>query len=97
MAVRHVNRVMLEGLRRIPIDYQVLLELYYWEQLQTPEIGDMLDIPVSSVRRRLTRARELLAKAMRDIEGSENSLASTLSQLDDWARACREALSRSSS
>lgn len=34
---KHEQRLLLEGLRRIPVDHQVALELYYWEVI-TPVI-----------------------------------------------------------
>ena len=94
MANRQAKRILLEGLRRIPIDYQILLELYYWEQMQTPQIAELLDLPVSSARRRLGRARELLARTLGELEMSGRSLSETLSQLDDWAEECRRVIHR---
>ncbi len=54
------GRLLLAALREIPLEYQVLLEPYNWEQLATAEIAEVLEIPGGSVRRRLVRARELV-------------------------------------
>ena len=89
---RDEERLLLEGLRRIPIDYQVLLELRYWEQLKTVDMAEILGIPHPTVRGRLRRAHELLELAMAELTTSRDVLHSTMSDLDAWARKCRKAL-----
>lgn len=88
---RGEQRLLLEGLRRIPLDYQVLLELRYWEQLRTIDMAGVLGIPHPTVRGRLRRAHELLQIALREIATSPDVLRSTVSDLDGWARQCRQA------
>ena len=53
--------LLLESLRRVPLDLQILLELSYWEELSTSELAAILDIPQGTVKGRLSRARRLLA------------------------------------
>lgn len=86
---RREQRLLLEGLRAIPVDYQVVLELHYWEDMTTEDIAEVLAMPLGTVRSRLRRARELLEEAMSRLERSPALFESTISQLDDWARACR--------
>jgi RNA polymerase sigma-70 factor (ECF subfamily) len=45
-AHRAEQRILLEALRRIPVEHQVLLELYFWEPLTAPEIAEILAVPV---------------------------------------------------
>src|SRR5690606_17293054 len=52
-------RLLLAGLRRIPVDCQVALELLYWEQMTTVEIAAALEIPEGTVKSRLRRGRAL--------------------------------------
>lgn len=92
IAKRQEQRHLIEGLRSIPIAYQVLLELFYWEKLTSEEMASILQIPSGTVRGRLRRARELLAKAMNRLANSAEPLESTLTKLDDWAEACRRQL-----
>src|SRR5690606_2682381 len=54
------QQIIVEAMRRIPIDFQITLELYYWEQLQGPELAEVLGISPPTVRTRLHRAREAL-------------------------------------
>lgn len=89
---RQERRRMLEGLRRIPLSYQVLLEMHYWEELTTEEMAVVLEIPVGTVRGRLQRARQLFEEALARLSQSQGELPDTLSSLDDWARECRSEL-----
>lgn len=92
VAEHREQRLLLQGLRTIPVDYQVILELHYWEEMTTEEIGAVLSTPVGTIRSRLRRARELLEEAMARLSHSPGELKSTLSRLDDWARECRRNL-----
>lgn len=84
------QRVLLEALQRIPLDHQVILQLRYWEQFSTADLAGFLDVPRTSVARRLRRARELLEAAIRRLDASPDILLSTLRDVDDWANAVRD-------
>lgn len=60
MAKQQAHALVLEALRRIPVDHQIMLELYYWEQVPGPELAEVLGINPTTVRTRLFRAREAL-------------------------------------
>jgi len=92
MAQRREHRLLIEALRNIPVDDQVLLELHYWEQLTTNQMAEVLAIPIGTARGRLQRARDRLEAAMQRLAESPQDLASTLARLDDWAAECRERL-----
>lgn len=51
------HRRLIEALRTLPIDTQVLLELFYWEELTGPELAVALGVPEGTVRTRLRKAR----------------------------------------
>ncbi|PRQ04338.1 RNA polymerase sigma factor CarQ [Enhygromyxa salina] len=86
---RQEQRLLLEALRRLSIDDQVILELFYWEGLKGVEIAAVMDIPASTARSRLERAREQLGKTMAAIAASPDLLRSTLEGLDGWAARLR--------
>ena len=92
---RREQRLLLEALRGIPVEYQVILELHYWEQMTTEEMAEVLKLPVGTVRSRLSRARKLLEEAMSRLAESPAELESTLTRIDDWAERCRLALQQS--
>jgi len=85
------HRLLLEGLRRLPVEHQIALELHYWEGLNAAEIGEILAISHSAMRSRMTRARQLLREAMAEIAESQALLDSTINGLDKWAAQLREA------
>ena len=94
LAARGERRSLLDALRRIPIDDQVVIELHYWEGLTTDELAEALAIPAGTARGRLQRARARLADIMHERTSSPDDLASTTAQLEDWAKECRAQLGR---
>lgn len=67
------DQVLLDALRRLPVDEQLALELFYWEDLTYPEIAEVLEVHRDTVKRRLQRARaklrdELQSLGLRDVE-----------------------------
>ena len=76
---------MLEALRRIPLDAQVLLELTYWEQMTSKELGEVLGVPETTVRSRLGRARTLLQVELGKL-ASDAPLGTTSDDIDAWVR-----------
>lgn len=92
LARERETRLLLEALRRIPLESQVLLELYYWESLPAREVAEILQVPEGTVRTRLRRARQLLEKAITELADSREVLTSTLGDLDAWALRVRDEL-----
>lgn len=79
--------LLLESLRRVPLDLQVLLELSYWEDLTTSDVAAILDIPQGTVKGRLSRARRLLALEYERLGKERGVTAAPLeTQLLDLAR-----------
>ncbi len=91
---RSEQRLLLEALRRIPLDYQVALELHFWEELSGSEIAETLGIPEGTVRTRLRRGRLALAEQVRRLATDPLEATATLEDLDAWVRAIREQLAR---
>ena len=85
-------RLLLRGLRLIPVEYQVVLELYYWESMTSGELAEVLGIPHSTARTKLRRGREALARRMEAAAADADAARSTLDNLDRWAAGLREAV-----
>jgi RNA polymerase sigma factor (sigma-70 family) len=85
------QRQLLEGLRRIPLDYQITLELHLWEGLTGPEMAEVLGIAEPGVRSRLRRAKQALGKQLELLRGSAAPLDSTSGDLERWAASLRAA------
>jgi RNA polymerase sigma-70 factor (ECF subfamily) len=92
VAHKREQRVLLEALRRLPMDIQVLLELHYWERLRGRELAEILEINENTVRSRLRRARQLLEEQIKVVASSEDLRRTTLANLEGWAEELRQAL-----
>ncbi|MGB1015455.1 MAG: RNA polymerase sigma factor [Nannocystaceae bacterium] len=86
------RRLLLEALRSIPLRDQILLELYLWEDMTAPELAEIFDCGVPTIRSRIRRAKERLSKEAREFLEDERELVDTLTDLDDWLRQVREEL-----
>lgn len=64
----------LRALASLPRKPQLLLILFYWEQMPGPEIAASFSVPPSTVRTQLARARDLLRKRMQQLAGKQTYL-----------------------
>jgi RNA polymerase sigma-70 factor (ECF subfamily) len=87
---RQEQRLLLEGLRRIPLDLQIALELHYWEGMSGPDIAVVLDVPEGTVRSRLRRGREVLIEKIGELAQSAEVLQATTCNLDRWAESLKD-------
>lgn len=87
---RDEQRVLLEALRRLPLEQQITLELYYWENLSIAEAATVLELAEGTVKSRLGRARDALRRIIGELEVSPELRARTLSDLEQWAAGLRE-------
>ena len=56
--VRHEQSAqLLEAVRCLPPDTQMILELYYWQNLKMKEIAGVMAMPVATVKLRIHRGR----------------------------------------
>lgn len=69
------EHLLLEALRRVPLDAQVLLELAYSEGLVAGQIAEVLGVAPSAVHTRLHRARETLRDILRVLAPDRLALA----------------------
>ena len=90
VAKREEQRTLLSALRDLPIEHQVLIELFYWEDLGIDAIATILEVPAGTVKSRLHRARTLLREAIAARASTSDLAESTLSDLEGWARSLRE-------
>ncbi|MCA9709431.1 MAG: sigma-70 family RNA polymerase sigma factor [Myxococcales bacterium] len=84
-------RRLAMALRRLPLDLQIMLELRYWENMPSGEIGQVMGLNENTVRTHLMRARALLKQAIRE---STEVKEHTASDLDAWIEQIRCELAR---
>ncbi|MCB9755407.1 MAG: sigma-70 family RNA polymerase sigma factor [Myxococcales bacterium] len=89
VARRKDEALLVDALRRLPLDLQIALELHYWEDLSTAELAAALEIPHGTAKSTLRRARAQLRRALEEESSASPELARSLEDLDAWARAVR--------
>jgi RNA polymerase sigma-70 factor (ECF subfamily) len=89
IARKQDERLLLEALRRIPLEHQVLLELYLWEDLSASEIAEILEVTEYHVRSRLQLAHDGLRKQLAAMTGESCKLMDTVDDLQAWAKRTR--------
>ncbi len=88
--VRHQQaKHLAHAMRRIPVDYQIAIELYYWEQMTAAEIAEVLEVPAATVRTRLRRGRQQLEEQLRRLADGQTQLQSTVDGLRHLAEVLR--------
>ena len=97
LLTRHREQeLLLEALRAIPLKYQLLLELHYWEQMSSTEIAETLGLPVGTVKSRMRLARGCMLAKLRELASSPKLMRSTVADLDKWVNECRACMMESS-
>lgn len=86
--------LLVEGLKRIPLELQVALELYYYENLSGPELAEALEIPEGTARTRVRRGLEQLREAVRRLVDAGHPLATAIGDLEAWAASLESMLSQ---
>ncbi|WP_458415151.1 RNA polymerase sigma factor SigW [Schinkia sp. CFF1] len=56
-----------QGIDELPVMYRSVIVLKYIEELSLKEIGEILDLPIGTVKTRIHRGREALRKRLRDV------------------------------
>ena len=63
---------LVKTLEKIEPDLRLTATLYYYNDLSTREIGEILQIPTGTVKSRLARAREKLYEILKEERGGYN-------------------------
>lgn len=92
MAKGDEQGLLLAALRRLPLPLQVVLELFYWEDMTSSAIAEIMGEPHGTIRTRLRRARELLGEAIAGLGAEPGLVHRTATDLDGWAAQVRAAV-----
>lgn len=91
LASQHAEqRLLVAALQRIPVELQIALELFYWEELSIDELAAVLEVPPGTVKSRLHRARGLLREAMENLPSLREEKESLRAKLAAWLTDVRE-------
>ena len=72
---------LLVALRALPLDQQLLLEMFYWEGFTREQLAEVFDIETATVGSRLSRARERLHQNL-----ATTTMLALDGGFDTWAR-----------
>lgn len=86
------SQLLLHALRRLPVDQQIVVELYYWEDLNAREIAEIYEVPEPTIRTRLRRAKLRLEGELTALAQTPQVALQTATGLDVWARRLRAEL-----
>ncbi|HEY1550802.1 MAG TPA: sigma-70 family RNA polymerase sigma factor [Kofleriaceae bacterium] len=76
-------------LRTMPLDQQLLLEMFYWQDCDRDQLAEIFDVESATIGSRLHRARQAM-KTM--LEAPASGIATVPDDLDSWARSLAEKL-----
>jgi RNA polymerase sigma-70 factor (ECF subfamily) len=85
------QQLVLQALVRLPLDFQIAVELHYWEDMSVSEIARVLEVAPGTVKSRLFRARELLRDAIVELASHADLAQATVQGLDRWIASLQRA------
>lgn len=78
------QQILLNALRMLPLEFQVTLELYYWEGLSGPEIAAAVGAPLGTVRKRISSGSEKLKANIERLAANPDLVQSTVDGIGGW-------------
>jgi RNA polymerase sigma-70 factor (ECF subfamily) len=54
------QQAIRDAIQELPTDYQVVIELFYWAEMPQKRMAEFLSLPLTTVKWRLHKAKELL-------------------------------------
>lgn len=86
VAQRREEEILLQALRSLPVELQVVFELYHLEGMTAAELARMHGISEPGMYGRLRKARLLTIAACERLAETPALREATTGRLDDWAR-----------
>jgi RNA polymerase sigma-70 factor (ECF subfamily) len=78
------QQLLLNALRMLPLEFQITLELYYWEGLSGPEIAAVLGEPQGTVRKRISSGSDKLRAHVERLEANPDLVQSSVQGIGGW-------------
>lgn len=95
MAQHEKGELLLQALRQIPLKFQEVLELYYWEGRSGPKLAEFLGVDENTARSRLRRAKLALQREYRRLERFRQLRHTSDDDFETWAGEIKECIERS--
>jgi RNA polymerase sigma-70 factor (ECF subfamily) len=86
VARQEEHAALLDALQTLPLDQQLLLEMFYWQELARDQIAEIYEVPEATIGTRLFRARKALQDNLDILPLGERR---TPDDFDAWAMSLR--------
>lgn len=86
---RRRESLLVQALRSLPLDDQILLELKGYEDLSLRELAEVFEVAVGTIASRVMRARKRLEQALRERADDPRLVDETLTGLATYMRELR--------
>jgi taurine transport system ATP-binding protein len=87
---RDEDRLFMKGIRKLPFEQQLVIELSFWENLSGREIAEALDIPEGTVRSRIRLGRKNLRALLQQLAESPEQFKTATISFTLWQRQIHE-------
>ncbi|MFV8754890.1 RNA polymerase sigma factor [Nannocystaceae bacterium ST9] len=94
MAESDEHQILLDALQDIPVMDHDLLTFYYWVEMTGPELGDLFNVPVGTIRGRLAAARKRLRERFEEISRLPRERMPTEEAFEMWLRELSKSSNR---
>jgi RNA polymerase sigma factor (sigma-70 family) len=92
VAARREQRLLVRALRSIPVDFQIVVELYYWEELSVATIAEITEVAHGTVKSRLSRARAMLQGQLEGL-ARQHGIETSGEAVEVWVSSIRKLVS----
>ena len=82
IAKAQARELVTRAMQALPVDFQITLELAYWEELSGAEIAATLEDSEHTVRSRMSRGRKMLREQVEKLAAEPLEAEQTLARLD---------------
>jgi RNA polymerase sigma factor (sigma-70 family) len=86
LAKQQDRAALLNSLRELPLDQQILLEMYYWQGLDREQLAEVYEVAEATIGTRLFRARRALQDRLDAVSADARRPAD---DFDAWAASLR--------
>jgi RNA polymerase sigma-70 factor (ECF subfamily) len=83
VAKKQDRAALLAALRALPLDQQILLEMFYWEELEREQLAEVFEVAGATIGSRLFRARQALQEKLGTATAVQGEY---VEDFDSWAR-----------
>ena len=81
VARKQEGQILVEVLETLPLETQTLLELHYWQGMDSNELAEIFEVKRTTIRSRLSRARTILREKLGN-PGLEDDI-----RFESWVRS----------